>query len=123
MIDNPEHALLPAGLSDLLPPYAAHEEELATRLCSCFSSVGYELVKPPLLEFETALLKGIGADVAGETFRLMDPVSHRMTAVRADITPQIARLAWRQLNRSPRPLRVMYNGEVLRATVGGTRQK
>ena len=123
MIDNPEHALLPAGLSDLLPPYAAHEEELATRLCGCFSSVGYELVKPPLLEFETALLKGIGADVAGETFRLMDPVSRRMTAVRADITPQIARLAWRQLNRSPRPLRVMYNGEVLRATVGGTRQK
>ena len=123
MIDNPEHALLPPGLADLLPPYAAHEEELATRLCGSFASVGYELVKPPLLEFETALLRGIGADVAGETFRLMDPVSHQMTAVRADVTPQIARLAWRQLNQSPRPLRVMYNGEVLRATVGGTRQK
>ena len=123
MIDNPEHALLPAGLADLLPPYAAHEEELAMRLCGCFASAGYELVKPPLLEFETSLLKGIGADVAGETFRLMDPVSHRMIAVRADVTPQIARLAWRQLNRAPRPLRVMYNGEVLRATVDGTRQK
>jgi ATP phosphoribosyltransferase regulatory subunit len=123
MMDNPEHALLPAGLTDLLPPFAAHEEALARRLCSCFTSVGYELVKPPLLEFETALLRGMGADVAGETFRLIDPVSHRMMSVRADITPQIARLAWTQLKQSPRPLRVMYSGEVLRATVGGARKK
>ncbi|MEE2694480.1 MAG: ATP phosphoribosyltransferase regulatory subunit [Pseudomonadota bacterium] len=123
MIDNPEDALLPSGLTDLLPPFAAHEEELATKLCTCFGLAGYELVKPPLLEFETALLKGIGADVAKETFRLMDPVSHNMLAARADITPQVARLAWTQLKQKPRPLRVMYDGEVLRTSVGGRQKK
>ncbi|MBT05420.1 MAG: ATP phosphoribosyltransferase regulatory subunit [Rhodospirillaceae bacterium] len=123
MIDNLEDAVLPSGLADLLPPFAAHEEVLATRLRDCFGSAGYELVKPPLLEFEAALLKGIGADVAKEAFRLMDPVSHNMMAVRADITPQVARLAWTQLRRAPRPLRVMYDGEVLRTPLGGSRQK
>ena len=123
MINKPEHALLPAGLTDLLPPFAAHEEMLATELKRHYSLAGYELVKPPLLEFESALLKGIGADVAKETYRLMDPLSNRMMAVRADITPQIARLAWTQLSKSPRPLRIMYDGEVLRATLGGIRKK
>lgn len=123
MIDNPEDALLPSGLADLLPPFAAHEEELATKLRNCFGSAGYELVKPPLLEFETALLKGIGADVAKETFRLMDPVSHTMMAARADITPQVARVAWTQLKQAPRPLRVMYDGEVLRTSLEGMQQR
>ena len=104
MIDNLEDAVLPSGLTDLLPPFAAHEEELAAKLRNCFSSAGYELVKPPLIEFEVALLKGIGADVAKETFRLMDPVSHNMMGARADITPQVARLAWTQLRQAPRPL-------------------
>ena len=123
MIDNLEDAVLPSGLTDLLPPFAAHEEELAAKLRNCFGSAGYELVKPPLIEFEAALLKVIGADVAKETFRLMDPVSHNMMAARADITPQVARLAWTQLRQAPRPLRVMYDGEVLRTSVGRSQQK
>ena len=57
MIDNLEDAVLPSGLTDLLPPFAAHEEELAAKLRNCFGSAGYELVKPPLIEFEWPFLR------------------------------------------------------------------
>ena len=54
---------------------------------------GYERVKPPLVEFEETLLSGAGSAMASDTFRMMDPISHRMVGVRADMTPQIARIA------------------------------
>lgn len=79
-----------------------------------FTSYGYQRVKPPLLEFEDSLLDGIGEAVAGQTFRLMDPISQRMMGLRADITPQVARLAATRLQDAPRPLRLMYVGEVFR---------
>ena len=107
-------ALLPAGLEDLLPPEAGQEEVLVRRLSDHFARYGYERVKPPLLEFEGGLLDGIGAAVAEQTFRLMDPVSQRMMGLRADITPQVARLAATRLRDAPRPLRLSYSGEVLR---------
>ena len=81
-------ALLPAGLEDLLPPAADQEEALIRRLSDHFSKYGYQRVKPPLLEFESGLFGGIGAAVAEQTFRLMDPVSQRMMGLRADITPK-----------------------------------
>ncbi|MDP6352650.1 MAG: ATP phosphoribosyltransferase regulatory subunit [Alphaproteobacteria bacterium] len=114
MNDRAKQALLPAGLGDLLPPEAEHEEAVARLLMDRFTSYGYDRVKPPLVEFEDGLLDGIGASVAGETFRLMDPVSQRMMGVRADITPQVARLAATRLTGAPRPLRISYSGEVLR---------
>lgn len=114
MANRPIKALLPAGLEDLLPPQAGQEEALVRRLSDHFAKYGYELVKPPLLEFEDGLLEGIGAAVADETFRVMDPVSHRMMGLRADITPQIARIAATRLQDAPRPLRLTYSGEVLR---------
>ena len=114
MADSEKRALLPAGLADLLPPDADREEALTRRLLDRFSSYGYRRVKPPLVEFEEGLLDGVGAGVAGQTFRVMDPVSHRMMGVRADITPQIARIAATRLAASPRPLRLSYSGEVLR---------
>lgn len=108
-----DKALLPAGLKDVLPPQAAQEAEVVERLMACFAAHGYERVKPPLLEFETALLAGAGSDVAQQTFRLMDPVSQRMLGLRADMTPQIARIAATRLSKSPRPLRLCYAGQVL----------
>ena len=114
MAHRPIKALLPAGLEDLLPPQAGQEEALVRRLSDHFAKYGYELVKPPLLEFEDGLLEGIGAAVADETFRVMDPVSQRMMGLRADITPQVARLAATRLRAAPRPLRLTYSGEVLR---------
>ena len=107
-------ALLPAGLEDLLPPEADQEDAMVRLLSDNFTSYGYQRVKPPLLEFEDSLLDGIGEAVAGQTFRLMDPISQRMMGLRADITPQVARLAVTRLQDAPRPLRLMYVGEVFR---------
>ena len=107
-------ALLPAGLEDLLPPEADQEDAMVRLLSDNFTSHGYQRVKPPLLEFEDSLLDGIGEAVAGQTFRLMDPISQRMMGLRADITPQVARLAATRLQDAPRPLRLMYVGEVFR---------
>jgi ATP phosphoribosyltransferase regulatory subunit len=109
-----ESALLPTGLSDLLPPDAAFEAAVVDRLTALFASQGYERIKPPLIEFETSLLTGAGAAMAEHTFRLMDPISHRMMGLRADMTPQVARIAATRLRNSPRPLRLSYAGQVLR---------
>jgi ATP phosphoribosyltransferase regulatory subunit len=110
----PSPALLPAGLRDLLPPEAAVEAQAVATLLATFESHGYERVKPPLLEFEEGLLTGTGAATAEQTFRLMDPVSHRMMGLRADITPQVARIATTRLAGAPRPLRLCYAGQCLR---------
>lgn len=116
MDDVPKKALLPPGLSDSLPPEADFEESLMRQLVDRFASYGYQRVRPPLIEFEDSLLDGTGAMLAERTFRLMDPVSHRMLGLRADITPQVARVANSRLRASPRPLRLSYCGDVLRVT-------
>ena len=90
-------------------------------MLDCFSAHGYERIKPPLLEFEEGLLDGVGAVHAEQTFRLMDPASQRMLGVRADITPQVARIAASRLAAAPRPLRLCYAGEVLRVRGGPLR--
>ncbi len=121
MTDTRTPALLPTGLRDLLPPEAGAEAALAEALLARFAAQGYERVKPPLVEFEESMLSGAGAGLADQTFRLMDPASHRMMAVRSDLTPQIARIAASRLSRSPRPLRLSYAGEILRVRGGELR--
>ncbi len=115
-MENGERALLPPGMNDLLPPDAAHEAATVESLIAAFAAQGYDRVKPPLLEFEETLLGGAGASMAGQTFRLMDPISHRMLALRADMTLQIARIATSRLGHAPRPLRLCYAGQVLQVT-------
>src|SRR5579863_10730980 len=114
MSDAPHNALLPTGLYDLLPPVAEREAEVTAGLMAVLTSHGYERVKPPLVEFEETLLAGAGAAMAADTFRTMDPVSHRMIGVRADMTPQVARIAATRLAHKRRPLRLSYAGQVLR---------
>lgn len=114
MTDLERKALLPAGLRDVLPPDAGSEAALVERLMACLAGRGFERVKPPLIEFEDGLLSGAGVAMAPHTFRLMDPVSQRMMGLRADITPQIARIALTRLKDAPRPLRLSYAGDVLR---------
>lgn len=114
MAETSSIALLPAGLHDVLPPDAAHEAATVERLLGVFASHGYERVKPPLIEFEEGLLSGAGAAMAAQSFRLMDPVSQRMMALRADMTLQVARIATTRLRHAPRPLRLSYGGQVLR---------
>lgn len=110
----PNPALLPAGLRDLLPPEAETEAAAVEVLMDVFAAHGYQRVKPPLLEFEDSLLAGSGAAVAEQTFRLMDPDSQRMMGLRADTTPQVARIAATRLTQAPRPLRLSYAGQCLR---------
>nr|WP_282572192.1 ATP phosphoribosyltransferase regulatory subunit [Roseomonas acroporae] len=105
---------MPAGLADLLPPDAEREAALVEAMLAVFAGHGYERVRPPLLEFEEGLFAGSGAALAEQTFRLMDPVSQRMMGLRADTTPQVARIAATRLARQSRPLRLCYSGQVLR---------
>jgi ATP phosphoribosyltransferase regulatory subunit len=121
MTEFGDQALLPAGFQDVLSPQAAQEAAVIERLIACFAGHGYERVKPPLLEFEETILAGAGAAVAQQTFRLMDPVSQRMMGLRADMTPQVARIAATRLRKAPRPLRLCYGGQVLRIKGGQLR--
>ena len=97
MIDTEAAALLPPGIADVLPPDAAFEAATLEHLMAFFAGFGYQRVKPPLIEFEETLLGGLGTAVTQDTFRLMDPASQRMLAVRADMTPQLARIATTRL--------------------------
>lgn len=107
-------SLLPSGCYDLLPPHARQESEISYNLLSVFESFGYEQVSPPLLEYSDSLLSGRGSALSSQIFRVMDPTAHKVMGIRADITMQIARIAVTRLNHSPRPLRLCYNGLILR---------
>lgn len=109
-------ALLPAGLMDGLPPDAGHESAVIAGLLADFAARGYEQVKPPLLEFEDGLLREAVASVNRQTFRLMDPGSRRMLAIRPDITGQVSRIAESRLRHRARPLRLCYAGDVLQVS-------
>ncbi len=112
---NKSLALLPNGFVDVLPPFAEAEAQSVRTLMDVFRSYGYQQVKPPLLEFESSLLApGPGARLSSETFRIMDPVSHRMLGVRSDTTAQVARIVHSRLLNAERPLRLMYANDVLR---------
>ena len=115
----PNPALLPAGLRDLLPPEAETEASAVEAVMAVFAVHGYQRVKPPMLEFEDGLLSGSGGAMADQVFRLMDPDTHRMMAIRADITPQVARIASTRLQGAPRPLRLSYAGQCLRVRATG----
>lgn len=105
--------LLPAGCYDLLPPVARQESEISGVLLSVFEGFGYEQVAPPLLEYSENLL-GQSAELSPQVFRVMDPLTHKVMGLRTDITPQIARIAKSRLLEAPRPLRLSYNGLILR---------
>lgn len=120
MPQNATPCLLPAGLYDLLPPYAAHERRINSALMDAFMAFGYAQVSPPLVEFESSLLSGRGEALAAQTFRVMDPLSQEMMGFRPDITMQVARLAASRLSDQPRPLRLAYSGSTLRVKGEGT---
>jgi ATP phosphoribosyltransferase regulatory subunit len=107
--------LLPAGLSDILYPDAQNQAKTIEKLLDVFSNYGYMRVKPPLVEYEDSLLSdGPGSVLKDSTFRIMDPLSQKMMALRSDVTAQISRIASTRLSHLPRPLRLSYSGDVLR---------
>ena len=107
-------ALLPEGFRDQLAPAAEQEAHLVRNLVDTFLSHGYDRVSPPVVEYEDSLLVGAGATRGQQMFRVMDPDTQRMMAVRSDMTIQTARLAATRLADAPRPLRLAYSGSVLR---------
>lgn len=106
--------LLPSGCYDVLPPFARQQSQLSAAILDFFASYGYEQLAPSLLEYSDNLLAGRGSQLSGQMFRVMDPTAHRVMAIRPDITLQIARIAENQLKDAPRPLRLCYNGLILR---------
>ena len=114
MINSSKNSLLPIGFTDTLYPEASNEAHALKRIITFFSSNGYQQVNLPLLEFEESLFDGTGVSMTEQTFRLMDPISQKMMGIRADMTPQIARVATTRLKGEPRPLRLCYGGQVLR---------
>src|ERR1700740_1473636 len=116
--------LLPENIQDVLPPEARRIEILRARLLELFRVNGYQLVAPPLLEYVESLLTGTGEDLDLRTFKLVDQLSGRMMGVRADITPQVARIDAHLLNREG-VTRLCYCGSVLHArpqAPGATRE-
>ncbi|HEB78662.1 MAG TPA: ATP phosphoribosyltransferase regulatory subunit, partial [Methylothermaceae bacterium] len=109
-----ERWLLPDGIEELLPDEAARLERLRRRLLDTCLAWGYRQVVPPLIEFLDSLLIGAGHDLELQTFKLTDPLSGRLLGVRADMTPQVARIDAHNL-KLDRPARLCYVGTVLRA--------
>lgn len=118
-----ERWLLPEGVDEILPGKALAVEQLRRELLDLYSRWGYELVFPPLIEFLESLLNGAGKDLERETFKITDRLTGRLMGVRADITPQVARMDAHSL-RQDVPVRLCYCSTALRteaALPGGTR--
>jgi ATP phosphoribosyltransferase regulatory subunit len=104
--------VLPDHIADVLPSEARHIEELRRELLDTARSYGYELVMPPQLEYLESLLTGTGEALDLQTFKLVDQLSGRTMGLRADTTPQVARIDAHLLNRSG-VARLCYCGPVL----------
>jgi ATP phosphoribosyltransferase regulatory subunit len=109
---NADRWLLPDGIGEVLPGQAAQLECLRRRLLDLYSTWGYELIIPPLMEFTESLLIGNNRDLDLQTFKVTDQLSGRTMGIRADITPQAARIDAHSLNRKG-PVRLCYAGTVL----------
>lgn len=106
--------MLPDGVEEWLPDMAWALEDLRARLLQCYRQRGFALVIPPPIEHLEALLTGAGGELEAQTFKLTDPMSGRLLGLRADMTPQAARIAARHF-RDEATVRLCYLGSVLRA--------
>jgi ATP phosphoribosyltransferase regulatory subunit len=104
--------LLPDGIEEVLPEEAKHLESLRRKILDTFACWGYELVIPPFIDYLDSLLTGSGHDLELQTFKLTDQISGEMLGVRADMTPQVARIDAHNIN-AEWPTRLCYAGTVL----------
>ena len=105
---------MPEGIEEILPEDAKHLESLRSKLLEMFACWGYDFVIPPLIDFLDSLLTGSGHDLDLQTFKLTDQVSGEMLGVRADMTPQVARIDAHNLKHEW-PTRLCYVGTILNA--------
>lgn len=114
---------LPEGMEEWLPPHSWRQEALRRELLDFYRRRGYELILTPLVEHLDALLTGAASDLEQQTFKLVDPASGRLLGLRADMTPQAARIAARRYAEQ-KVVRLCYLGTVLRTqpdSPGGAR--
>ncbi len=104
--------MLPDGIEEVLPEEAHHIENLRRRIMDLFQRWGYDLIIPSMVEFTDSLLIGFGQDLDLQTFKVTDQLSGRSLGVRADITPQAARIDAHSLRREG-VNRLCYAGHVL----------
>jgi len=109
--------LLPEGVEEILPPKAMELEHLCRTIIDLLSTWGYEFVIPPMIEYLESLLTGTGEDLDLKTFKLTDQLSGRLMGIRADMTPQVARIDAHLLKRDT-PTRLCYLGSVLHTRPG-----
>ncbi len=106
--------LLPDGIEELLPDESLALERLRRKLLDLFQCWGYDLVTPPLIDHLDSLLTGLGAELNLQTFKITDQLSGKLLGVRADITPQVARIDARAQDKTSCN-RLCYAGTVLHA--------
>ena len=112
MQSHTERWLLPEGIEEIVPPESLRLERSRRALLDLFDRCGYEIVTPPFIEYLESLLTGTGEDLELHTFKLIDQLTGRMMGIRADMTPQVARIDARRLHRAG-PSRLCYVGTVL----------
>jgi len=115
--------ILPEGIEEILPPRAEQLDKLCREIVDLYSTWGYQLVIPPMIEYMDSLLTGTGKDLDLQIFKLTDQLSGRSMGVRADTTPQVARIDAHNLKREV-PTRLCYLGTVLHTrpeNTGGNR--
>lgn len=113
-----ERWLLPDGVNELMPEDAWRVESLRRQIMDSCRCWGYQLVMPPLIEYLDSLLTGTGETLDLQTFKLIDQHNGRSLGIRADMTPQVARIDAHAL-RGDEPNRLFYTGSVLRARTNG----
>ena len=111
--------LLPEGIDELMPAQAAQLEVLRRKLVDRMQRWGYQLVFPPLVEYLDSLLTGTGKSLDLQTFKLTDQMSGRLMGIRADMTPQVARMAAHNLRDQQGVIRLCYIGNVLHTLPDG----
>ncbi|SDK56630.1 ATP phosphoribosyltransferase regulatory subunit [Microbulbifer yueqingensis] len=109
---QPDRWMLPEGIAEILPADAKRIETLRRRLLDLYHNWGYDLIIPPMVEFTDSLLIGMGRDIDLSTFKVTDQLSGRTLGIRADITPQAARIDAHSFPRSGAN-RLCYAGQVL----------
>lgn len=118
VIQKIDRWLLPEGIVELLPQQAQQLEQLRRQLVDTFNGWGYELVMPPLIEYLESLQVGTGNDLDLQTFKIIDQLTGRLMGIRADMTPQVARIDAHILKRDI-PTRLCYIGPVLHTRPSG----
>lgn len=114
-----ESWLLPEGIDELMPEEASQLERMHRLLVDRMQSWGYQLVVPPLVEYLDSLLTGTAKTLDLQTFKLIDQLSGRLLGIRADMTPQVARIAAHRLRDNSNVLRLCYIGSVLHTLPAG----